>query len=155
MGLYQLRVTQNIPATKHEVWDFISSPANLQRITPDKMGFEITASNLSPKMYEGMIIAYKVKPILNIPMTWVTEITHVDKGNYFVDEQRLGPYKIWHHEHHIKEIEGGIQMLDIISYTPPFGIIGKLANTLFIQRQLNGIFEYRKKALIEIFGKYV
>lgn len=153
MGVYTLRASQKIPATKAEVWDFISSPKNLKEITPDYMGFEIQ-SNLPEKMYPGMIIQYKVSPVLGIKMTWVTEITHVEDGKFFVDEQRVGPYSMWHHQHHIQEIEGGILMEDIIDYQPPFGILGNIANRLFIARQLDEIFAYRKKAVEERFGIY-
>jgi len=105
MSMYQLKASQRIPATKEEVWDFISSPKNLKEITPDYMGFEIKGE-LPEKMYPGMFIEYRVSPVLGIKMTWVTEITHVDEGKFFVDEQRVGPYSIWHHQHHIEEIDG-------------------------------------------------
>ena len=137
-----------------EVWDFISSPKNLKRITPDYMGFDITSHNPQDTMYPGMIISYKVSPVLGIKMRWVTEITHVREKDYFVDEQRVGPYAIWHHEHKIEPIEGGVLMTDIVSYKPPFGILGTLANGLFIRRQLNEIFKYRTTAVEEIFGVY-
>ena len=146
MGVYTLKASQKIPASKEEVWDFISSPKNLKEITPDYMGFEIQ-TELPEKMYPGMIIQYKVSPILGIKMTWVTEITHVEHENFFVDEQRVGPYRMWHHQHHIQEIPGGILMEDIIDYQPPMGLLGDIANSLFIARQLNEIFTYRKEAV--------
>jgi len=154
MAVFQLRTEQKIPAGISEVWDFISSPANLKRITPEHMGFEITSGELPKKMYPGMIITYKVKPLLGISMTWVTEITHVVEKEYFVDEQRAGPYAMWHHEHKIKPIEGGTLMEDLITYRPPLGFLGNIANTLIIKKQLKGIFAYREKAVEEIFGKY-
>ena len=153
MGFYQLHKKQNIPAGLNEIWDFISSPANLKKITPDYMGFDITSKLNSNKMYPGMIISYKVSPVLGLKMTWVTEITHVKEKEYFVDEQRIGPYKIWHHEHHVKEINGGVEMIDIVSYAPPFGFLGSMANSLFIKKQLEEIFNYRTVALEQIFGK--
>lgn len=152
MGFYQFRTVQKIPSSISEVWEFISSPANLKKITPDHMGFDILTSELPEKMYPGMIIAYKVSPILGLKMTWVTEITHVREKEYFVDEQRVGPYAIWHHEHKIKSIDGGVLMTDIVSYKPPFGILGTIANGLFIRKQLKAIFDYREKAVIDIFG---
>jgi ligand-binding SRPBCC domain-containing protein len=152
MGFYQLNKTLRIPATLDEVWDFISSPANLKKITPGYMGFDITSEHLTPKMYPGMIISYKVSPILGIKMTWVTEITHVRIREYFVDEQRVGPYAIWHHEHKIESIEGGVLMTDIISYKPPFGFLGSIANSILIKKQLHNIFDYRKEAIEKIFG---
>ena len=153
MGFYQLHKKQNIPAGLNEIWDFISSPANLKKITPDYMGFDITSKLNSDKMYPGMIISYKVSPVLGLKMTWVTEITHVKEKEYFVDEQRIGPYKIWHHEHHVKEINGGVEMIDIVSYAPPLGFLGSMANSLFIKKQLEEIFNYRTVALEQIFGK--
>lgn len=154
MAFYQLKTSQRIPATMEQVWDFISSPANLKKITPEHMGFDITSGELPEKMYPGMIISYKVRPLLGIKMTWVTEITHVKEGAYFVDEQRVGPYALWHHEHFIEPIEGGVLMRDIVSYRPPMGFLGAIANAVLIRRQLNGIFSYRYKAVEEMFGKF-
>lgn len=154
MGFYQFYTTQKIPSSLDKAWDFISSPLNLKKITPDHMGFDIITPELPEKMYPGMIIAYKVSPILGIKMTWVTEITHVREKEFFVDEQRVGPYNIWHHEHQIKSIDGGVLMTDIVSYKPPFGIFGTIANGLFIQKQLRAIFDYREKAVIDIFGTF-
>ncbi len=138
----------------NEVWDFISSPKNLKEITPEYMGFDITTKGLEEKMYPGMIISYKVKPLLGISTTWVTEITHVKNKEYFVDEQRVGPYNIWHHEHFIEEINNGVLMKDIVSYQPPFGILGSIANELMIKRKLEEIFEYRSQAIEKKYGKY-
>ena len=154
MGFYQLHKTQKVPASIDEIWNFISSPANLKKITPEYMGFNITSGFLSPQMYAGMIIVYKVSPVFGIKMTWVTEITHVKDKEYFVDEQRIGPYTMWHHEHKIEAIEGGVLMTDIVSYQPPFGFIGAIANSVLIKKQLQGIFDYRTQALERIFGKY-
>ncbi len=137
-----------------EVWDFMSSPHNLKDITPDYMGFKITSPNLPKKMYPGMIISYKVSPLLGIKMTWVTEITHIEKNKFFVDEQRIGPYTMWHHEHHIKKIDGGVYMKDIVTYQPPLGFLGAIANTVFIKRQLAEIFDYRRAAIDKKFGVY-
>lgn len=153
MGVYTLKASQKIPASKEEVWDFISSPKNLKEITPDYMGFEIQ-TELPEKMYPGMMIQYKVSPILGIKMTWVTEITHVEHEKFFVDEQRVGPYSMWHHQHHIQEIPGGIIMEDIIDYQPPMGLLGDIANSLFIARQLDEIFAYRKEAVEKRFGVF-
>lgn len=153
MGFYQLHTTQKIPGTIAQVWEFISSPANLKKITPDYMGFNITSKLLSEKMYPGMIISYKVSPVFGIKMTWVTEITQVRENEYFVDEQRVGPYSMWHHEHKIEPIDGGVLMTDIVSYKPPFGMLGSLANLILIKKQLNEIFNFRKQAMEKIFGK--
>jgi ligand-binding SRPBCC domain-containing protein len=154
MGLQNLVRHQKLPISIEKAWEFISSPRNLSKITPDNMGFTITSDFNDEKMYSGMIISYIVKPVLKIPIRWVTEITHIQEPDYFVDEQRSGPYKFWHHKHFIKEINGGVEMTDIIHYKVPFWFIGDILNTLFIRRQLSSIFDFRSKKLEEIFGKY-
>ncbi|WP_372649609.1 SRPBCC family protein [Draconibacterium sp.] len=151
MAFYQFKREQFIKSSISEVWDFISRPQNLKRITPSYMGFDIRTSDLPNVAYEGMIIAYTVRPLLGIPTTWVTEITHVEPQKYFVDEQRVGPYKLWHHEHHIEAVKDGVLMKDIVSYSPPLGVLGQLANTLLISKKLEAIFDYRTKAFEEIF----
>ncbi|OGU60644.1 MAG: hypothetical protein A2X64_07910 [Ignavibacteria bacterium GWF2_33_9] len=152
MAFYQFTQTQKIPANLDFVWDFISRPDNLKEITPPYMGFNVTSNSGDIKMYAGMIITYIVKPLLGIPMKWITEISHVKDKEYFVDEQRMGPYKMWHHQHKIEAIEGGVLMTDIVTYIPPLGFIGAIANTLFIRNQLQKIFYYRTKAVEEKFG---
>lgn len=149
MGFYQFKRIQKIEKPIEEVWDFISDPRNLKVITPDYMGFDITSEDTASSMYPGMIISYKVSPILNIKMNWVTEITHVKENKYFVDEQRVGPYKIWHHQHILEPSENGTLMTDIVSYKPPFGVIGSLANTM-IKGKLTEIFDYRNRVLSEV-----
>lgn len=154
MPVYTKHETLKIPATINQVWDFISSPQNLKHITPEYMGFDITTKNLPEKVYAGMIISYIVKPLLGIKMRWVTEITHVSELKYFVDEQRFGPYKMWHHQHIIEAIEGGVLMTDIVDYLPPMGFLGAIANQLVIKNHLNEIFTFRTKKLEEYFGKF-
>lgn len=154
MAFYQFKKTQKIPASIEQVWDFISSPGNLKKITPEYMGFDITSGDLPEKMHPGMIISYKVSPVAGIKSTWVTEITHVRENEYFVDEQRIGPYSMWHHEHIIEPVENGVLMTDIVSYKPPLGFFGAIANKLIIQKKLKEIFDYRTKAVIEIFGEH-
>ena len=151
--MYQLKRTQFIPADLQTCWDFFSSPQNLQVITPDYMGFKVLTEN-PEHMYPGLIIAYKVKPLLGIPLSWVTEIKHVRENDFFVDEQRIGPYKLWHHEHHFKEVEGGVEMTDIVSYALPFGLLGRMVHPLLVKKKLEEIFEYRFKKVEEIFGKF-
>jgi ligand-binding SRPBCC domain-containing protein len=147
MAFYQFQKEQFLKTSVDELWDFISSPINLSKITPKKMGFEIQTPNLPDKIYEGMIISYKVRPMLNISVNWVTEITHIRDKSYFVDEQRIGPYSLWHHQHIIKPYKDGILMKDIVSYKPPFGFLGRIANRLFIKNKLEEIFNYRTKVL--------
>lgn len=146
--MYTLHKEQILPVDRQTIWDFIATPANLQEITPSYMGFDITSDFLPKEMYEGMIISYKVSPILNIPMEWVTEITHIKPLHFFVDQQLIGPYRLWHHQHILEDNAKGVLMRDIVSYQPPFGILGKLANGIFIKKQLESIFEYRR-ALLE------
>ncbi|MAQ70383.1 MAG: hypothetical protein CMD23_04740, partial [Flavobacteriales bacterium] len=130
--IHQIRKEQFLNAKIEDVWDFVTSPYNLKKITPEYMNFVIKSKNMNQKIYPGMIIFYKVSPILKIPTTWVTEIKYVKKNQFFVDEQRLGPYQIWHHEHLFREEKNGVVMIDIISYKLPFGIIGRCINYLFI-----------------------
>ncbi|WP_347839325.1 SRPBCC family protein [uncultured Draconibacterium sp.] len=151
MAFYQFKREQHIKSNISRVWDFISMPQNLKRITPAYMGFDIKTPDLPDAVYPGMIIAYTVRPLLGIPTTWVTEITHVVPQQYFVDEQRVGPYKLWHHEHHIKPKDDGVLMTDIVSYSPPMAALGRIANTLVIRQKLTEIFDYRTKAFDEIF----
>ncbi|ULQ55259.1 SRPBCC family protein [Flavihumibacter rivuli] len=153
MAVHSLKTVQKIPVTLEKAWDFFSSPANLAAITPSHMGFNIISKHHGPRMYQGQIIEYKVSPVLGIPMYWMTEITHVEEGKFFVDEQRFGPYSLWHHQHHFREIDGGVEMTDIVHYKIPLGFLGDLANSLFVRRQLDGIFDYRFKKVEELFGK--
>ena len=153
MAIYQFKREQLIEAPLPEVWDFISSPANLKEITPDYMGFDIVSEDLPEKMYPGMMVLYTVKPLAGIPLTWATEITHVREFEYFVDEQRAGPYSIWHHEHFVHETSEGTLMKDIVTYKPPLGFIGDMANYLVIRSKLKEIFDYRHKVLNRLFNE--
>ncbi len=153
MGFYQLQKKQIIPSSIDIVWDFISTPQNLKLITPPGMGFDIKSENLPNKIYAGMIIEYTVRPLLGIPTTWVTEISQLVERKYFIDEQHVGPYKLWHHQHIIEQHSNGVLMTDIVSYKPPLGFIGSLANGIVISRKLEDIFEYRRVALEKLFGK--
>lgn len=152
--VYQIHVVQKLPATLNTVWDFFSCPDNLKDITPNYMGFEIMSSSQSGKMYAGQIIEYTVKPVLGIPMYWMTEITHVADKAYFVDEQRFGPYSLWHHQHHFKEIAGGVEMTDLVHYKIPFWFLGDIANNLMVKKKLKEIFDFRYKKAEEVFGVF-
>ena len=154
MAAHSIKTFQKIPISLERAWDFFSNPANLQAITPDNMGFKVISKHHGDIMYAGQIIEYTVKPFLGIPLYWMTEITQVKDKQYFIDEQRYGPYSLWHHQHHFKEIPGGVEMTDIIHYKNPFWIFGRLANTLFVKKQLDGIFDYRFKKVEEMFGKW-
>lgn len=149
--MHQFIRKQFVKTDLQTCWDFFSSPANLKRITPSYMGFDVK-TEVPAQMYEGLIIAYTVKPLLGIPVEWVTEITHVKDKSFFVDEQRKGPYTMWHHEHHFKEVEGGVEMTDIVSYIIPLGFLGKLVEPFLVNPKLEEIFAYRFKIVEEIFA---
>lgn len=153
MKVYTLYKKQLLPISKAEAWAFLSDPKNLKTITPDYMGFDILSGGGRP-MFAGQIIQYIVTPILGIKTKWVTEITHMVDSEYFVDEQRFGPYALWHHKHFIKEIDGGVEMEDIIDYKVPFGILGQIVQPILVKPKLEEIFNYRTKKLEELFGKF-
>ena len=152
-GIYTLEVSQFLKIAQEDAWNFFSSPGNLSKITPPSMGFVIT-SGPAKRMYAGQIISYRVSPFAGFRSNWVTEITRVEEGRFFVDEQRFGPYSLWHHKHFIKEIEGGVEMEDIIDYKIPFGWLGQLMHPILVKPKLDEIFAYRKKKLIELFGEF-
>ncbi len=151
MSLYRLHATQILPISMEEAWDFLSNPANLSVITPPHMGFKILSGADRP-MFPGQIIQYKVSPFKGINTHWVTEITHVKEGEYFVDEQRFGPYALWHHKHFISPVDQGVLMEDLIDYKLPFGWMGRLAHPFLVKKQLQKIFSYREAKLEELFG---
>ncbi|WP_225034678.1 SRPBCC family protein [Winogradskyella sp. SM1960] len=153
MKLYTLHKKQNLPISVDQAWEFLLNPANLKTITPDYMGFNILSGADRP-MFPGQIIQYIVTPVLGIKTKWVTEITHVKDHEYFVDEQRFGPYALWHHKHFIKAIEGGVEMEDIIDYKLPMGILGQLVHPIVVKPKLEEIFNYRTQKLEELYGKY-
>ena len=154
MKVYQLKTIQNLPIGIEEAWEFFSNPNNLKVITPKWLNFKVT-SELPGKMYPGMIINYKVHPVLGIPINWVTEITHVKEPYYFVDEQRFGPYKLWHHQHHFKETEDGVEMTDIINYALPFDPFSRPINSFLVENRVRGIFKFRENKLGEIFSNVI
>lgn len=144
---------QKIPVTLKEAWAFFSDPKNLNTITPESMKFR-TLRGDEKLMFPGQIIRYKISPFTGINMEWVTEITHVNEYEFFVDEQRFGPYKFWHHKHFFRSIEGGVEMEDIVDYKLPFGFLGKMFHPILVKPKLNEIFNYRKQKLIELFGEF-
>ncbi|MFN8777480.1 MAG: SRPBCC family protein [Flavobacteriales bacterium] len=153
MKVYTLRFTTLLPCSIDEAWEFFSTPLNLNRITPPDMSFEILSEVDGVKMYPGMVIHYRVRPLLQIPLRWTTEITHCVDKKYFVDEQRFGPYAFWHHQHHFEEVSGGVQMTDTINYAIGMGPLGSMANALYVGKRLEEIFTYREKVVGDIFGK--
>lgn len=153
MKIYTLHKKQNLPISVEEAWRFLSSPKNLKTITPDYMSFDILSGG-DRDMFPGQIIQYIVTPILGIKTKWVTEITHVQDRHYFVDEQRFGPYALWHHKHFIKPVVGGVEMEDIIDYKLPFGWVGQMVHPILVKPKLEEIFNYREKKLIDLFGPF-
>ncbi len=151
---HTLKTVQKLPISINEAWAFFSSPENLAKITPENMGFHVISTYHGDTMYAGQVIEYTVKPLFGIPLYWMTEITQVVDKKYFIDEQRFGPYTLWHHQHHFKEIEGGVEMTDIVHYKNPLGFIGRIANGLFVKKQLQQIFDYRFKKANEVFGQW-
>jgi len=151
---YALKLVQKIPCSLDQAWQFFSDPANLTKITPTDFSFKVISKYHGDKMYTGQIIEYKVKPVLGIPVYWMTEITHVKDKEFFVDEQRYGPYSLWHHQHLFNEIEGGVEMTDIVHYKIPFWFIGDIANGLFVRKKLESVFQYRYERVEEMFGKW-
>ncbi len=154
MAAHSIKTVQKIPVSLDEAWAFFSNPANLQAITPDGMGFTIISKHHGDVMYAGQLIEYKVRPLAGIPLYWMTEITQVKDRAYFIDEQRFGPYSLWHHQHHFREIPGGVEMTDIVHYRNPLGILGRIANALFVKQKLKTIFDFRYKKVEELFGKW-
>lgn len=153
MKLYSIHTKQNLPISLEEAWNFIANPKNLEVITPKSMGFK-TLSGDDKEMFAGQIIHYYITPLFGIKLQWVTEITHVEDRKFFVDEQRFGPYAFWHHKHFLKEIEGGVEMEDIVHYKVPMGILGQLVHPFLVKPKLEEIFAFRQKKLIELFGEF-
>lgn len=152
MAVHFLHQSQLIHTSLDEAWAFLSSPHNLPRITPPELGFEILTPDLPERVQPGLMIAYRVRPLFGIPMTWLSEITLVEEGHRFIDAQRLGPYAVWHHEHLIRQASPGIvEMQDRITYALPFPPLGDLAHPILVKPQLQRIFAHRQKALTEIF----
>ncbi len=154
MSLHQLKSIQKIPISIDEAWHFFSNAKNLIRITPPFLNLKVTSELSEEEVFAGQRMTYIVKPIFNIPLSWTTEISHVERLKLFVDEQKKGPYKLWRHQHHFKEIMGGIEMTDLIDYELPFGFIGSIVHTLAAKNKLQKIFTYRFYKINELFGDW-
>lgn len=152
MAVHTLQTKQIIRASMEEAWAFFSNPRNLAKITPPELGFEIATPDLPSQIYAGMMIAYRVRPLLGIPMTWLSEITLVEEGVRFIDEQRVGPYAVWHHEHAFHDLgDGRVEVDDRATYVLPFAPLGDLAHGMLVKPQLAKIFAFREKAVRELF----
>jgi ligand-binding SRPBCC domain-containing protein len=150
--VYSLKKVQVLPVKIEEVWNFFSSPENLKTITPPHLGFNVLSTQYGDTMYAGQLIEYTVKPLLDIPLYLITEITQIKPMQYFIDEQRFGPYSFWHHQHHFKEVNEGVEMTDIVHYKVPFWFLGDIANSLFVKAQLKKIFDFREEVTVKVFG---
>jgi len=149
--IHYLHREQVISAPQEQVWDYFADPKNLDELTPPDMKFEIITGG-DVRMYPGQMIEYRVEFVRGLRSLWLTEITHVEEGRYFVDEQRVGPYRFWYHEHHFEPLETGVKMTDKVTYAAPFGLLGDIMNALWIQRRLKKIFDYRYQKIVELFG---
>lgn len=152
--VYRLYSRQRVPAALPDVWAFFSDANNLLAVTPPHLNLKVTNGVYGESVYAGQVMTYIVKPLLGIPLGWMTEITHVAPLQYFVDEQRKGPYKLWHHQHHFKAVEGGVEMVDVVHYRLPFGPLGQLANRLVVKKELEKIFAYRYRKIAALFGAW-
>lgn len=154
MATHFIKTTQKIPADLSTVWKFFSDPSNLRLITPAPLDFKIISEIEEEEMYAGQIVEYTVKPLLGIPVYWMTEITHVEKERYFIDEQKNGPYSMWHHKHHFKSIQGGTEMRDVVHYKVPLKVLGDIINKIIVKDKLKEVFEFRFNIVEERFGKW-
>lgn len=153
MKMYRLRNTQKLPISLDEAWEFLSNPNQLENITTDELSFQ-KLHNTPDKMYEGMLMQLRLKPFLKIQLDWLTEITHIKEKEYFIDEQRLGPFRFWHHEHRVLPIEGGVEIQDTVHYVMPFSILGRFVHWLFLRKQLENIFNFREEAIEKVFSRF-
>lgn len=149
--LHRFECRQSLPLSLAAAWDFFSRPENLAKITPPDLGFEVT-SVLPECMYAGMLVSYRVTPFGGFRVPWLTEITHVREPDFFVDEQRSGPYRLWHHEHHFRPVTGGVEMIDQVTYQLPFGRLGDFLAGKTVEGRVAAIFAYRRQALAQLFG---
>jgi ligand-binding SRPBCC domain-containing protein len=151
MTLYSLHRAQTLNMSLETAWEFFSSPANLALITPPWLGFKVETPN-PPHMHAGQILEYTVSGLPGLRMNWVTEITHVREPGFFVDEQRLGPYRFWHHKHYFRSVPGGTLVTDLVHYALPFWPMGELARGL-VRSRLETIFDFRSQTLARMFGE--
>ena len=151
-GLYTLYAKQIVDKEIDFLWDFFSKPSNLNKLTPEDVQFKII-SGKSDDFYAGKIISYKIKPFKLVTLNWITEISQVKEGSYFIDNQISGPYKMWHHEHHFKSNnDGTTEIIDKVKYKLPFYILGRISHKIFIKRKLIKIFNFRQKKINELFN---
>ncbi len=150
MKPFSLERTQILPISLETAWRFFSNPANLVKITPPDMEFRIT-SPFQNGIYAGQIITYTVRPFKWGTVNWTSEITHVESPDFFVDEQRFGPYRFWHHQHRFREVTGGVEIHDLVHYLLYHDQLAGLINRMFVAPRLRRIFDFRRAALTTIF----
>ena len=151
MSIHHLKQEQFLPINLSEAWHFFSNPRNLEDITPPTLKFQILKVSLDKTIYEGQIIHYKIRILPFVWVHWLTEITKVKDHVFFIDDQRIGPYLFWHHQHHFREVEGGVEMQDAVTYALPFGWLGDLVHRFFVKPQLQEIFSHRRRVLANRF----
>lgn len=145
-----LIASQEVSATREEVFAFFSNPANLQRLTPPWVGFQILTPQPLPQG-EGAIFEYRIK-VHGLPLRWRTLIETWEPGKKFVDRQIQGPYALWHHTHTFEDLPmGGTRLRDRVRYRVGFGLFGRLLAG-FIRRDVERIFAYRKQVIAGLFG---
>ena len=152
--IHHLKSIQNLPVSLEKAWKFFSDPHNLLTLTPPFLNLKMTNELFGDEVYAGQVMMYTVKPVFGIPVAWMTEITHVERHKFFVDEQRKGPYQLWHHQHHFKSIEAGVEMTDLVHYRLPFSFLGDVAHTITVKNKLKEIFTYRYFKINELFGDW-
>jgi ligand-binding SRPBCC domain-containing protein len=152
MKLFQINRRQRLPLSIEEAWTFFSNPRNLQKITPPSLRFEVL-SDLPESIYPGLLITYRIRPFLGIPLKWITEITHVIEPHLFIDEQRFGPYRFWQHQHHFRQITGGVEVRDLVQYSLYGGPFASVIDMVTVRKQLTSIFDYRREYLEKTFGR--
>ncbi|MGG5210209.1 SRPBCC family protein [Chryseobacterium sp. MIQD13] len=149
---HRLYREQQLNCTIETAWKFFSSANNISEITPKDMNFIVLTTMENDEIYEGMLIDYYVSPLFGIKMKWQTEIIKVDFQKSFIDFQKKGPYKLWHHHHEFVPNEKGVLMKDTIDYELPMGFLGEIARPLFVKKKLEHIFDYRYKVLEKMFS---
>lgn len=151
MKIYRLRQKQFLPITLQEAWDFFSDPHNLEAITPGRLRFRILSVSRQGRLYPGQLIRYRIRILPLVWVNWLTEITAVKEGEYFIDDQRSGPYALWQHQHHFREVPGGVEMTDEVHYALPFGLPGRWIHAIFVGHEVAAIFAHRRRILEEKF----
>jgi len=152
--IYSIKRSQKIPVTLNVLWNFFSKPENLKKVIPENTQFSITSPLDSPVIYPGQIIEYDVKSVIGLHFKWITEITEVETNQYFVDEQKAGPFSVWQHQHYFVEIPGGVEMMDILQYRFRFGFLGRVLHKLYVKKRLQRMFDFRERKLKSLFGVY-